>query len=243
VTHWGNAMITVIDYGAGNLRSVENALKYLGVSYQITSQSADVAKAQAILLPGVGHFGQMIRSLQMLDLITVVRKAIGDGVPYLGICLGMQALFERSEEAASYEGLGVFKGTILRFPENLPRPFKVPHMGWNQLQITPRSRLFQEITATPFVYFAHSYYLPAAAAGSGAQQPITAATCDYGSAFVAAIERENVFGTQFHPEKSGEIGLQVVANFARVCGEAVKTDTSKKEPSGSAIRGGGNGAG
>jgi len=210
-------MITMIDYGAGNLRSVENGLRHLDVPYQITSKASDVADADALLLPGVGHFGQMIRSLETLEIIDPLRTAIAAGVPYLGICLGMQALFERSEEASSCKGLGIFPGTIRRFPEGLPHPFKVPHMGWNQLEIAPRSRLFAGVTADPFVYFAHSYYLPGQR--NGATTGATAAWCDYGQPFVAAIERENVFGVQFHPEKSGDIGLQVVANFARVCGE------------------------
>ena len=222
-------MITVIDYGAGNLRSVENALKFLEVPYQITSQASDVAAARAILLPGVGHFGQMMRSLQVLDLVGVLRQAIRAGVPYMGICLGMQALFERSEEATAYEGLGIFQGAIRRFPEGMPHSFKVPHMGWNQLQIAPRSRLFEGIGAAPFVYFAHSYYLPAES-GDGENGTLAAATCDYGKPFVAAIERDRVFGTQFHPEKSGEPGLRVVANFATLCGE---------KAAGAALRGGG----
>jgi imidazole glycerol-phosphate synthase subunit HisH len=210
-------MITVIDYGAGNLRSVENALRYLGVPYQITSQPADVASAKSLLLPGVGHFGQMMRSLELLEIAAVLRKAIRDGVPYLGICLGMQALFERSEEAPTYEGLGIFSGTIRRFPAGVPIGLKVPHMGWNQLEIAADSRLFRGLGAAPFVYFAHSYYLPAEAAnGNGA---VVAAMCDYGQRFVAAIERQNIFGVQFHPEKSGAMGLQVVANFAALCGE------------------------
>jgi glutamine amidotransferase len=205
-------MITVIDYGAGNLRSVENALRYLDVPYQITSQPDDVASAKSLLLPGVGHFGQMMRSLQSLEIVAVLRKAIGDGVPYLGICLGMQALFERSEEAGAYEGLGIFSGTIRRFPVGL----KVPHMGWNQLEIAADSRLFRGLSAAPFVYFAHSYYLPAE--GANGNSAAAAAMCDYGQPFVAAIERRNIFGVQFHPEKSGAMGLQVVANFAALCG-------------------------
>lgn len=199
-------MISVIDYGAGNLRSVENALTELQVPFAITSQPVDVRRAPAILLPGVGHFGQMMRSLDRLGLVAVVRDAIGRGVPYLGICLGMQALFESSEEAPELPGLGIFSGSIRRFPEGM----KVPHMGWNQLQITPGSRLFEGVTPEPFVYFAHSYYLPA---GDGlAARP--AALSEYGSNFVAAIEDRNISGVQFHPEKSGEIGLRVLKNFS-----------------------------
>ncbi|HWP84601.1 MAG TPA: imidazole glycerol phosphate synthase subunit HisH [Terriglobia bacterium] len=213
-------MITVIDYGAGNLRSVENALRHLGVAYRITSSADDVAQARAILLPGVGHFGQMMRSLEQLKIVAPLRRAIRSGVPYFGICLGMQALFERSDEAASLEGLGIFPGSIRRFPDTLPRELKIPHMGWNRLAVAPRSRLFAGIPADPFVYFAHSYYLPAEEGGQG----LAAALCSYGLPFVAALERENVFGVQFHPEKSGAIGVEVVANFARLCGEDVRAE-------------------
>lgn len=209
-------MITVIDYGAGNLRSVENALRHLEVPYQITSRAADVAGASAILLPGVGHFGQMMRALQHLGIIAPLRSAILGGVPYLGICLGMQALFERSEEAPAYGGLGILPGAIRRFPESLAHAFKIPHMGWNQLRIAPHRRLFASVPAEPFVYFAHSYYLPAEENGGSGY---TAALCEYGLPFVAAVERGNIFGVQFHPEKSGEAGLRVVANFAALCGE------------------------
>jgi imidazole glycerol phosphate synthase glutamine amidotransferase subunit len=222
-------MITVIDYGAGNLRSVENGLRYLNVSYQITSKPADVAGARAILLPGVGHFGQMMRSLEQMEMVTPLRRAIGDGVPYLGICLGMHALFEGSEEAPAYRGLGIFRGTIRRFPESLAHSFKIPHMGWNRLEIAPRSRLLEGIAGEPFVYFAHSYYLPAEEGDAGRS---AAALCDYGGPFVAAIERENIFGTQFHPEKSGEIGLRVVSNFVRRCGEPVNLETAGGEGAG-----------
>jgi imidazole glycerol-phosphate synthase subunit HisH len=222
-------MITVIDYGAGNLRSVENGLRYLNVPYQITSRAADVAAARALLLPGVGHFGQMMRSLQQMDLVAPIRKAIGSGVPYLGICLGMHALFEGSEEATAYEGLKVFRGTIRRFPDTLAHEFKIPHMGWNRLEITPRSRLLARVAASPFVYFAHSYYLPAE---EGDASTVAAARCDYGKSFVAAVERGSIFGVQFHPEKSGEIGLGVVANFARHCGEAVAMEPAGGERAG-----------
>src|SRR5262249_51833142 len=152
---------------------------------------------------------QMMRSLDSLELVPVLRKAIREGVPYLGICLGMQALFERSEEASSYEGLNIFRGTVRRFPATLPAGLKIPHMGWNRLELTLSSRLFRGVSAAPFVYFAHSSFLPAEEANGSA-----AATCDYGLPFAAAVERENIFGVQFHPEKSGAMGLQVVANFA-----------------------------
>jgi len=197
-------MITVIDYGAGNLRSVENALKYLKAPYRITSQPADLDEAEVILLPGVGHFGQMIRSLQDLGLLPVLRDRLRHGVPYLGICLGMHALYEQSEEAPAWPGLGFFRGSIRRFPEGL----KVPHMGWNQLEIAPGSRLLQNLGGKPYVYFAHSYYLPIEET-----REAQAALADYGQPFVAAVEKDGVYGVQFHPEKSGDAGLQILRNF------------------------------
>ncbi len=214
-------MITVIDYGAGNLRSVENTLKFLSVPHRVTSSAADVAAASAILLPGVGHFGQMMRSLDQMAVIGVLRDRIRAGIPYLGICLGMHALFEGSDEAPEYAGLGIFSGSVRRFPENMPAGLKVPHMGWNQLHLAPTSRLFAGMTPQPFVYFAHSYYLPQELASSSPAvgQPLAAAVADYGGEFIAALESGNVFGTQFHPEKSGNLGLHVVSNFAELCAQ------------------------
>lgn len=212
-------MITVIDYGAGNLRSVENTLKFLHIPHQVTSRSADVAGAAAILLPGVGHFGQMMRSLEQMGVVSVLRDRLHAGVPYLGICLGMHALFEGSEEAPEFAGLSIFRGTIRRFPDNLPAGIKVPHMGWNQIAVAPASRLFANIGPKPFVYFAHSYYLPQGLAADGPDngKALVAARADYAGEFVAAVEHGNIFGTQFHPEKSGDLGLKVVANFAAIC--------------------------
>ena len=222
-------MITVIDYGAGNLRSVENALKHLQAPHTITSQPSDVDVAEAILLPGVGHFGQMMRSLENLDLVPVLREALGRGVPYFGICLGVHALYERSEEAPSLPGLGVLRGTIRRFPEGL----KVPHMGWNQLEIAPSSRLFEGVGAKPFVYFAHSYYLPKgdqSDAARGGQN--VAAFADYGQPFVAAVETKNLCGVQFHPEKSGDIGLHILGNFMEAIRKPSGRNPSGRNPSG-----------
>ena len=212
-------MITVIDYGAGNLRSVGNALKYLKAPHSITSHAAALEEAEAVLLPGVGHFGQMIRSLQDLGLLPVLRGLLRRGVPYLGICLGMHALYEQSEEAPAWPGLGFFHGSIRRFPEGL----KVPHMGWNQLEIAPGSRLFQGIGGTPFVYFAPSHYLPAEQTPEGKASKI-AALADYGRPFVAAVEANGVYGVQFHPEKSGDVGLKILQNFL----EASRKSQSRK---------------
>lgn len=219
-------MITVIDYGAGNLRSVENTLKFLNVPHHVTASPGDVAAATAVLLPGVGHFGQMVRSLEQLQMMPVLRDKIRSGVPYLGICLGMHALFEGSDEAPECRGLGIFPGTVRRFPENMPVGLKVPHMGWNQIRLAPASRLFAGMAAGPFVYFAHSYYLPRTIASDqpAASEPLAAAVADYGGEFVAAIESPNIFGTQFHPEKSGNLGLKVVANFAAICGEKATSE-------------------
>jgi imidazole glycerol-phosphate synthase subunit HisH len=212
-------VISVIDYGAGNLHSVENALRHLDVSYAITSDAGEVSRASAILLPGVGHFGQMMRSLERLGLVAVLRDSLAKGIPYFGICLGMHALFEGSDEAPSLAGLGVFKGTIRRFPEQSPdgllNGLKVPHMGWNRLEMKSGSRLFQGIDPSPYVYFAHSYYLPVDNGASGGGTGRAAALADYGFRFIAAIEENNISGTQFHPEKSGEIGLRILRNFAQ----------------------------
>ena len=216
-------MITVIDYGAGNLRSVENALRYLQVPYAITSEAGEVARSSAILLPGVGHFGQMMRSLDRLGLTPVLREAIGCGVPYLGICLGMHALFDGSEEAPTLPGLGIFHGTIRRFPEGLPGQLKVPHMGWNRLRVRPGSRIFEGIDSEPFVYFAHSYYLPVDnGSRHDTDEPTAAALAEYGFPFVAAVERNNIRGVQFHPEKSGQTGIEMIRNFARQTEQAEK---------------------
>lgn len=224
-------MITVIDYGAGNLRSVENTLKFLNVPHRVTSSAEDVSCASSILLPGVGHFGQMVRSLEQMQMMAVLRNQIHVGVPYLGICLGMHALFEGSDEAPESAGLGIFPGMVRRFPEQMPQGLKVPHMGWNQIGLAPSSRLFANMAAGPFVYFAHSYYLPrdAAADQPSAARAVTAAVADYGGEFVAAIESRNIFGTQFHPEKSGNLGLKVVANFAEI--SATASVVSSSQPS------------
>ena len=197
-------MIAIFDYGAGNLRSVENTLDSIGAKYEIVSTADGLRQADKIILPGVGHFGQFIRSIDSLGVRETFRERIAAGVPFLGICLGMQALFESSEEAPELSGLAVYPGQVRRFASGA----RVPHMGWNELELQGRPRLLQKVGAHPYVYFAHSYYVPAEAAGERA-----AAICEYGIRYAAAIESENVFGVQFHPEKSGDIGQQVVRNF------------------------------
>ncbi len=197
-------MIAIFDYGAGNLRSVENTLDAIGVKYEIVRDRQGLERADKIILPGVGHFGQLIRSLDALGVREAFCERIGAGVPFLGICLGLHALFEKSEEAPELRGLGVFPGEVRRFPADA----RVPHMGWNQLEMRGQPRLFRKLEAEPYVYFAHSYYIPEATAGERA-----AALCEYGVRYAAAIETGNIFGVQFHPEKSGEIGQQIVRNF------------------------------
>lgn len=197
-------MITILDYGAGNLRSVQNTLGAIGAAYCLTNSAEGLHAAGKIILPGVGHFGQMMRTLDELGLRGPLEARIRQGVPFLGICLGLQGMFESSAEAPEVRGLGLFPGRIERFPEHA----RVPHMGWNVLAPDPGSRLLRGVAAQPYVYFAHSYYAPVMEA--------TAATCTYEVPYTAVLERGNIFGVQFHPEKSGPLGLQIVRNFVEL---------------------------
>jgi imidazole glycerol phosphate synthase glutamine amidotransferase subunit len=197
-------VIAIVDYGAGNLRSVENTLDELGCGYSLVRDSEGLRKASKIILPGVGHFGQMMRALDALAVRGTLVERIGAGVPFLGICLGMQALFEASEEAPEARGFGLYPGTVRRFPAEA----RVPHMGWNELAARSGSKLLRGLDARPFVYFAHSYYVP--------ENQLAAATCTYETRFTAALEAGNVFGVQFHPEKSGAAGLRIVHNFVEL---------------------------
>jgi imidazole glycerol phosphate synthase glutamine amidotransferase subunit len=194
-------MIAIFDYGAGNLRSVENTLAEIGANYTLTRDSDGLRAASKIILPGVGHFGQMMRALDSLGVRQTLLDRISAGVPFLGICLGLQALLTESEEAPEAPGLGLYPGTVRRFPLDA----RVPHMGWNQLDTKRPSKLLANLSAAPYVYFAHSYYVP--------ENKATAASCTYTLPYTAVLEDRNVFGVQFHPEKSGPIGLQIVRNF------------------------------
>jgi imidazole glycerol phosphate synthase glutamine amidotransferase subunit len=194
-------MIAVFDYGAGNLRSVQNTLAELGCEYELVRDAAGLRRASRIILPGVGHFGQMMRALDALEVREALLERIGAGVPFLGICLGLQALFESSEEAPEARGLGLYQGAVRRFPAGA----RVPHMGWNQLEAREGSKLLRGLDGLPFVYFAHSYYVPV--------NDLAAAICTYELPYTAALESGNVFGVQFHPEKSGAVGLRIVKNF------------------------------
>ena len=194
-------MITIIDYGAGNLRSVENTLAALGAAYQITRDPLRVLASHKLILPGVGHFGQMMRALDQLGLRAPILEIARRGTPFLGICLGLQAMFEASEEAPGLMGFGFFPGRVVRFPPGV----RAPQMGWNEIAPRPDSRLLAGLGPKPYLYFANSYYAPVIGA--------TAATCHYTLDFSAAVERANLFGVQFHPEKSGPLGMKIVQNF------------------------------
>ena len=198
-------MIAIIDYDAGNLKSVEKALLFLGEEAKITSNAEEILGADKIILPGVGAFGDAMEKLNTSGLSEVIREAVKREIPLLGICLGLQLLFEASEESPGVDGLSVLKGKIKRIPDK--EGFKVPHIGWNSLKINPESKLFAGIPEDSYVYFVHSYYL-------AAEEPIVATTTDYVVDIHAAVEKEHIFACQFHPEKSGDIGLKLLKNFA-----------------------------
>jgi imidazole glycerol phosphate synthase glutamine amidotransferase subunit len=197
-------MIGILDYGAGNLRSVQNTLAQIGAEYELVRDASGLERSTKIILPGVGHFGQMMRALDVMHVRQALRNRIQAGVPFLGICLGLQALFESSEEAPEMSGLGLFDGVIHRFPTGA----RVPHMGWNEIEPRTGSRLLANLAPHPYLYFAHSYYAPVNCA--------TAATCTYMLPYTAVLESANVYGVQFHPEKSGPLGLRIVQNFAKL---------------------------
>ena len=197
-------MITILDYGAGNLRSVQNTLAEIGAEYELVRDSEGLQHATKIILPGVGHFGQMMRALDNMRVREELIGRIRAGVPFLGICLGLQALFHSSEEAPEERGLGLFEGTNRRFPAEA----KVPHMGWNEIQPRPGSKLLTGLAPHPYLYFAHSYYAPITSA--------TAAVCTYTADYTAVLECGNMYGVQFHPEKSGPLGLKIVRNFVEL---------------------------
>ena len=201
-------MIGIIDYDAGNIRSVEKALSYLGEK-TVVSRDPDILKSvDKVILPGVGSFGQAMENLHRYELVPVIRDMIEDGKPFLGICLGLQLLFESSEESPGAGGLGILKGKILKIPSS--PGLKIPHMGWNSLQLQNNGRLFRNIPQDTYVYFVHSYYLQA-------QEPeIVKAVTGYGTEIHASVEKDNVFACQFHPEKSGKYGLEILKNFAEL---------------------------
>jgi imidazole glycerol phosphate synthase glutamine amidotransferase subunit len=197
-------VIAIFDYGAGNLRSVQNTLDEIGAQYELVRDAAGLERAPKIILPGVGHFGQMLRALDEMNVRQTFIERIKADVPFLGICLGLQGLFESSAEAPEQAGLGIFKGAVQRFDIKE----RVPHMGWNELDEVRPSRLLKGLPERPHLYFAHSYYVPVVEQA--------AATCTYSIPYTAILESGNTFGVQCHPEKSGPLGLQIVRNFVEL---------------------------
>ena len=201
-------MIAIIDYDAGNIKSVEKALQALGEETVLTRARDCLLAADKVILPGVGSFGDAMENLKNFGLIPVIHEIVERNVPFLGICLGLQLLFERSEESPGVEGLGILPGEILRIPKGEGR--KIPHMGWNSLELVGNGRLFQGLPEEPYVYFVHSYYLKAS------DPEIVTAVTRYGAEIHASVEKNNVFACQFHPEKSSATGLKILKNFAQI---------------------------
>lgn len=201
-------MIGIIDYDAGNIKSVEKALNFLGEETVISRDPQVLLKADKVVLPGVGSFGQAMENLNTYGLVPVIHEMAEKGTPFLGICLGLQLLFESSEESPGVEGLGILKGKIVKIPpcEGL----KIPHMGWNSIHLQNNGRLFKDIPEQTYVYFVHSYYLQAE------EQEIVKATTQYSTCIHASVEKGNIFACQFHPEKSSRWGLQILKNFASI---------------------------
>ena len=199
-------MIAIIDYDAGNIKSVEKAFEYLSQETVTTRDPEILLKADKVVLPGVGSFGDAMNKLHEYKLVDVIHKIVEKGTPLLGICLGLQLLFESSEESVGVPGLGILKGHVLKFSEGTE--YKIPQIGWNSLEINPSSRLFRGIDNQSYVYFVHSYYLKAT------DESVVAARTEYADSFHSAVEKDNVFACQFHPEKSSEVGLKILENFA-----------------------------
>lgn len=201
-------MIAIIDYDAGNIKSVEKALLLLGQEVKITDDAQEILSADKVVLPGVGAFGDAMGNLERRRLVPVIRETVEKGTPFLGICLGLQLLFERSDEAPGVAGLGILPGEILRIPSK--EGLKIPHMGWNSLRLEHGGRLFDQVSEQSYVYFVHSYYLKAG------EEEIVKASTEYGVHIHASVEKGNVFACQFHPEKSSEVGLRILSNFVYI---------------------------
>lgn len=201
-------MIAIIDYDAGNIKSVEKALLFLGESACVTRDKERILSADKVILPGVGSFGRAMEKIRSYGLEDVIKETVGKGTPFLGICLGLQLLFERSEESAGVKGLGILKGEILKIPEK--DGGKVPQIGWNSLKYPNQGKLFANIPEDAYVYFVHSYYLKAEEEG------IVTATTEYNTLIHASVEKGNVFACQFHPEKSSNVGMDIMRNFIRI---------------------------
>ena len=201
-------MIAIIDYDAGNLKSVEKALISLGEEVVVSRDSSEIMQADKVILPGVGSFGDAMNNLDRFGLVDTIKNVTAKGTPFLGICLGLQLLFKESEETPGAEGLDILPGRILKIPAK--EGYKIPHMGWNSLDIREGAKLFKGIKNDPYVYFVHSYYLKAD------DEAIVAASTEYTTHIHASVERDNVFACQFHPEKSSKWGLKILENFAAI---------------------------
>ena len=201
-------MVAIIDYDAGNIKSVEKALHYLGEEAVITRDRDTILGADRVILPGEGPFGDAMEKLRTYELDKVIQEVVAQNTPFLGICLGLQLLFESSEESEGVEGLGILKGKVVRLPEE--SDLKIPHIGWNSLKYPNPGRLFTGIAEDSYVYFVHSYYLQAK------DPSIVTATTEYGTLIHASVEQGNVFACQFHPEKSSEVGMQILKNFLTI---------------------------
>lgn len=201
-------MVAIIDYDAGNIKSVEKAVSLLGQEALLTRNREEILLADHVILPGVGAFGDAMEKLRGYGLVSVIRETADKGIPFLGICLGLQLMFESSEEAPGVAGLGILPGKIVRIPDK--EGLKIPHIGWNSLTFPNQGRLFQGIAEGAYVYFVHSYYLQAD------DPQIVKASTEYGTLIHASVERDNLFACQFHPEKSSETGLQILKNFTEI---------------------------
>ena len=209
-------MVAIIDYDAGNIKSVEKAVIALGKDAVVTRDADAILTADHVILPGVGAFGDAMEKLHGYGLVDIIREAVDRQIPFLGICLGLQLLFESSEESADIEGLGILPGRIIRIPEK--EDLKIPHIGWNSLAFPSKGRLFRDVPEGAYVYFVHSYYLQAKDA------EIVKATTEYGTLIHASVEKDNVFACQFHPEKSSEVGMKILKNFLDISGKGIKKD-------------------
>lgn len=201
-------MIAIIDYDAGNIKSVEKAMLLLGQEVKITRDKDEILNADKVILPGVGAFGDAMGKIRQYGLEDVIKEVVKKGTPFLGICLGLQLLFESSDETPGVEGLGILKGKILRIPDK--EGLKIPHMGWNSLKFPVKGRLFKGLPEDSYVYFVHSYYL------SAEDETIVTATTEYSTTIHASVEQGNVFACQFHPEKSSDVGIQILKNFVEL---------------------------
>ena len=204
-------MVAIIDYDAGNIKSVQKAIEYLGEEVIITRDAEVILSASRVILPGVGAFGDAMEKLHKYNLVDVIREVVKREIPFLGICLGLQLLFETSDETPGVQGLGILKGKIKRIPDH--GELKIPHIGWNSLSFPNKGRLYEGISQESYVYFVHSYYLDAEDKG------IVVATTEYGTTIHASVEQGNVFACQFHPEKSSSVGLKILDNFLKISKE------------------------